>query len=421
MQVRRIATIDGCICRYREQVKMRHPLQWTEGKTFPQPRTSAGPVRSVIPCGGQGNLKGKYKLLTEKLPELGRGNRKCLPFRGIFGRHCFGGTKRVMKVYLLACSGYSERQGADLLLAQVDEEGRCSVLGGCRQGGNPSFCTRHGDFLYVLSEVAGGASISACRIVGEKILKTGREIQVPGCELCHLYAGERALYGSCYGSGDFFAVDYELKELLWHRTSQTVLEGMDITPHAHWSAEWDGQLFLADLGSDRIWRYRLQEGLPEEELPALVLPAGAGPRQLLPTGDSRYLLSVQEPGSTLCMWKWRGEHLECAQSVRTTGFSGENYPGTICMADERTVLVCNRGANTLSAFSIDSEGLKMLGEWETANWPRYLMRIPDTSLFVNACNKAGKLVTFMWTGRSLEKRDEIALPGASCAAFWGLR
>ena len=327
-----------------------------------------------------------------------------------------------MKTYVLACSGYSGVQGEDLILVQVDEAGKCSVMSGCRQGKNPSFCIRHKDVLYVVSEVTGKADINAYRITGEKLSDMGLEIQVPGSELCHLYAGERALYGSCYGSGDFFAVDYGLKELLWHRKPQNILDERNVTPHAHWVTEWEGQLFLADLGSDRIWRYRLQDGLPGEPLPALALPAGAGPRQSLPVHaeDAFHSLSVQELGSTLCLWKKQGEQLDCMQSVRTTAFEGENYPGTICMADKQTVLVCNRGANTIAAFSVEGEQLKLLGEWETANWPRYLMRIPDTSLFVNACNEAGKLVVFAWMGCSLEKRDEIILPGASCAAFLGL-
>ena len=137
-----------------------------------------------------------------------------------------------------------------------------------------------------------------------------------------------------------------------------------------------------------------------------------GPRQLLPEKESGKLLSAQELGGTLRRWENGG----CSECVKTSRFDGTNYPGTICMADEKTVIVCNRGANTLSAFSTDGK-LRYLGEWATGNWPRHLLQIPGTDLIVNACNKEGTLVIFAWNGKELIRKDEIILPGASCAVY----
>lgn len=69
------------------------------------------------------------------------------------------------------------------------------------------------------------------------------------------------------------------------------------------------------------------------------------------------------------------------------------------MADEKTVIVCNRGANTLSAFSTDGK-LRYLGEWATGNWPRHLLQIPGTDLIVNACNKEGALIILPGMGKN---------------------
>ena len=142
------------------------------------------------------------------------------------------------------------------------------------------------------------------------------------------------------------------------------------------------------------------------------MPTGEGPRQLLPEKESGKLLSAQELGGTLRRWENGG----CSECVKTSRFDGTNYPGTICMADEKTVIVCNRGANTLSAFSTDGK-LRYLGEWATGNWPRHLLQIPGTDLIVNACNKEGTLVIFAWNGKELIRKDEIILPGASCAVY----
>ena len=40
-----------------------------------------------------------------------------------------------------------------------------------------------------------------------------------------------------------------------------------------------------------------------------------------------------------------------------------------------------------------------------------------TDLIVNACNKEGTLVIFAWNGKELIRKDEIILPGASCAVY----
>ena len=136
-------------------------------------------------------------------------------------------------------------------------------------------------------------------------------------------------------------------------------------------------------------------------------------------------MTVQELDSTLRFWK----NGECVETVRTTVFDSTNYPGTICMADENTVLVCNRGANTVAAFRLETGEnrgagsgaqvqvrLVYLGEWATGDWPRHLYKVSGTNLFLNACNKEGVLILFEWTGTELVQRGRIELPGASCVA-----
>lgn len=352
----------------------------------------------------------------------------------------------MMGKVILACCGYSAPDGNDILTAELERDGRTAVLSGIRQGDNPSFCLEHDGFLYTVSEGKGDALIQRYRMDGGALIPTADRIRIPGGELCHLYAGQAALYASCYETGDFCAVNYGLTEMLWHRMPRPAdreeaseanavggKEDRQAGPHAHWITEWDGILYLTDLGNDRIYRYRLKDGLPEEELSPLCLEKGAGPRQVLPFGEKDRILSVQELDGTLRLWQRRPAVKEtpegraadaggvvaaetemvCVQKVRTTASGAENYPGTVCMADENTVLVCNRGANTVAAFTLDENGLTYTGEWETGNWPRYIKKIPGTDLVVNACNEEGVLAVFAWEGGRLERRGEIRLHGAS--------
>ena len=333
-----------------------------------------------------------------------------------------------MKTYTLACGGYSAEGKDDILIIGIDENGKAEIRRSYRQGANPSFCIRRGEYLYTVEEVGDGAAVCAWKIVGDGLEATDMRIQVPGASLCHLCAGEKALIGSCYQTGDYFAVDYELKEILWHRKPVPYCNpenSRQECPHAHWAAIGGDELFLADLGSDRLWRYRMEDGLPGEELSPAELEKGAGPRQPLPLegaaqtecGAAEYILSVQELDSTLCLWKKEGGNLACVDKIRTTMKDCENFPGTMCMADEKTVLICNRGANTLSAARIEGGKLNLTSEWETSRWPRHLMRIADTNLFVNSCNESDKIVVFAWENGQLRQTDELDLPGASCAAL----
>lgn len=330
-----------------------------------------------------------------------------------------------MREIRLACSGYTAEAGNDVLTVCLSREGKAKVEGGIRQGGSPSWILKKDGFLYMVSEQTERAAIGRRRVREDGSLgeEEGR-IALPGGELCHLWEGETALYASCYGTGDFFAVDYGLKKILWHRKPEDVAHSHcggaedGARPHAHWASQQEDILYLSDLGRDRIYRYRMANGLPEEELNPIRLPEGAGPRQLLPLTEN-LLLSVQELDGTLRLWRYEGSDRTttpaCVQTVQATGEQGINYPGTACMADAHTVLVCNRGANTVAAFSVGEEKLNRIGEWETGNWPRHLSQVPGTNLVVNACNREGVLNVFAWEENRLQKRDEIVLSGASCA------
>ena len=112
---------------------------------------------------------------------------------------------------MLLCSGYGAETGSDLLAVKLFEntetgEVHTEITGGIRQGDSPSFSLLHGGFLYTVAELVGEkhAYIYQYSLSKDGIpAQTGKKIFLPGGELCHLYAGEKALYASCYGTGDF--------------------------------------------------------------------------------------------------------------------------------------------------------------------------------------------------------------------------
>ena len=142
-------------------------------------------------------------------------------------------------------------------------------------------------------------------------------IELPGRRgLCHLAAIGGVLYGSCYESGHFFALDLELTRVLW----EYLPEG---TPRAHWAQEMDGVLYLADLGNDRVYRFSLENGLPSGAPQPIRLPAGSGPRQPLSLGGGSFAVVCELDG----MLRFFSRDGACLAELCASGRTGDNAPG----------------------------------------------------------------------------------------------
>ena len=297
-------------------------------------------------------------------------------------------------------SGYSGPDN-DMRIAEVTEAGRIRGTAGLRHGENPSFCCRLGARVYAVAEMPRGASVTAYALEGD-VLRFLRRMELPGRRgLCHLMAVDGALYGSCYESGHYFALDTELSRVLWEFLP-------DGTPRAHWVQDMEGMLYLADLGNDRIYRYPLQDGLPYGKPEVLCLPAGSGPRQPLALWDGDFAVVCELDG----MLRFFREDGTCCASLPASGTPGANAPGGACRMGD-TVFVGNRGPNTVSAFRLTPEGAVRAGEWPTGNWPRHLAGL-GKELLLAACSREDAVWLYRWDGVSLVKQDALPLEQASC-------
>ncbi len=297
-------------------------------------------------------------------------------------------------------SGYSGPR-EDLVWARVGPEGGLRVMGGLRQGGNPSFACRLGDAVYTVSERPDGAEVTSYALAGDGLERTG-SLALPGMRgLCHLAAAQGKLYGSCYESGHFFALDAGLSRVLW-----TFLPPG--TPRAHWTQEAQGRLCLADLGNSRVYRFALEDGLPSGESQTLSLPAGSGPRQPLAL-DGGLLAVVCELDGMLRFYR---EDAACVFELPASQIPGPNAPGGACRMGD-VLLVGNRGPDTVSALRMTPQGPQRLGEWPTGHWPRHLACVGEW-VFV-ACDRGGEVWQYRWDGAGLKRLAVLPLPGAACS------
>lgn len=299
----------------------------------------------------------------------------------------------------LLFSGYTGN-GEEILLMEWTPEGLVKKTG-VRHGGNPSFCCRWQDRLYAVSELAEGAAVVSYDLRGDTLSPLGK-ISLPGRKaLCHLTAVDGVIFGSCYGSGHYFAVDADLTRVLW----EFLPSG---TPRAHWVQPLGDGICLADLGNSRLYRFPLSGGVPQGEAQIISLPEGSGPRQPIPLSDGGFAVVCELDG----MLRFFDKEGGCVQTIPASGTGKENAPGGGCVAGD-VLFVGNRGPNTVSAFRLTKDGAVLAGEWESGNWPRHLAFVGEDLLFA-ACQRENSVWQYRWDGTVLTKQAEYPLHQASC-------
>ncbi|MGE9808440.1 lactonase family protein [Janibacter sp. G1551] len=183
------------------------------------------------------------------------------------------------------------------------------------------------------------------------------------------------------------------------------------SPHPHQIVvDPDGvdgpELLVADLGTDRIHRLRLEPdgGLTDLGAP-IVLPAGAGPRHLVRTDD--LIVVVCELSTSLWVARrdadgtWHETDRRCtlAKPVEpgwTSDTEVGNLPAALRLVGD-TLLVTNRGADTVALFALDrsSGTVHCEGDFPSGGtWPRDLL--VDGDLVWVANERSDGVVALRW-------------------------
>lgn len=302
---------------------------------------------------------------------------------------------------LILISGYGAPGEDDLALYALQAQGVIKRFS-MRHGRAPSFCCRgENGMIYVVSERESGSDITAYALENGS-LRPIRTLQTPGTALCHLCAHGGVIYGSCYGSGDYFVVDADLTRVLWQFRPDNA--------HAHWATVVEHALYLADLGNDCLYRWTLAGNLPTGNVTVLRQKEGSGPRQTLAVPGG--LLCVNELDGTLRLLDAQGNLLCEVPASRV--HEPRNYPGGACLTDNGMLWVCNRGPNTLSAWQSAQASLTFAGEYPTGNWPRMVSAIPGTDILAVACQRENEVRLYRRDDTALRKLARLPMPGAAC-------
>jgi 6-phosphogluconolactonase len=294
-------------------------------------------------------------------------------------------------VFVGCYTGESGGEGEGIaLLRRHPATGALTRLGVVARTPSPSFLVQHParPVLYAVNELDAG-TVSAFSVSGDGTVTELAVQPTGGRHPCHLAvtADQRHLLVANYGSGSVSVHPLDADGAIGERSDLLQLAGSgpvgdrQAGPHAHMVApDPNGrEVLICDLGSDRVWRSRLDplSGRLTPPDPAVVTAPGTGPRHLHRAADG-VLLLVSELAASLS-WYRPGGALHLAGTVPASTTGADNLPSELVMgADGRFVYVGNRGPDTVSAFAWNGHKAELIAEVPTGGaWPRHLALLGD--------------------------------------------
>ncbi|HEX8079163.1 MAG TPA: lactonase family protein [Jatrophihabitans sp.] len=336
----------------------------------------------------------------------------------------------------LLVGGYTPPTGAGqgILLAQ-QRDGGLAERGLSVATESPSFLaiSADGNRVYAVNETDPGR-VSAFGRTGSRAAPGLRPLggqPTGGAHPCHLalHPSGRLLAVANYSSGsvaihplDDGGAVRPHAQLLRLRGSGPNIERQD-GPHAHQVsfAAGGAELIVADLGSDRLWRYHQQAGgyvLVDE----VSLPAGSGPRQLLldPAAGRGYVLG--ELDNSISTLEWR---LPARLLSSVAGHAEPLTPGTLSAAlifgpQPGLLYASHRGADRITVLRQDGDGVTPVADFDShGQSPRHLSLSGDRLYIANQLSDtlAGVPVA-RDTGLPAGPVSSLRVPSPSCVLAW---
>ncbi len=264
---------------------------------------------------------------------------------------------------------YAGPEEAGVCRFAFDPQGGFSLENAWKGFSNPSFILPHPrlPILYTVEENSPEGAVCAWRMEGDRPEPLCR-FPSGGDSPCHLRlsGGEEYLYAANYMNGTLAVFSLDREGMIVKMTDLIQLSGQGPDPlrqegpHAHCSLETDGQLFVCDLGADRIAVFENRDGRLIEK-PGISLPAGCGPRHVTVSPACPGLLyCVTELENTVYVLGKADGKFAVVQRLSTLpeGFRRESAAAAIHISpDGRALMVSNRGHDSIAVFPLRTDGL----------------------------------------------------------------
>jgi 6-phosphogluconolactonase len=281
------------------------------------------------------------------------------------------------------------------------------------EAANPSWVTvsADGSRVYAVSETSPDGEVLAFARSSDGTLTPLGSASSGGPEPAHLvvHPSRPFLVTGTYGGGSVSVYALGEDGSLGDRTAFVQHEGRgpdaerQDAPHVHQLSidPVTGDVVVVDLGLGEVRWYALSEdGRLALRPEATVVLGSAGPRHLAFHPDDRHALLVNELDSTLDVLRREGDRFIRVQSTSTRAddAEGENTPAAVCIAGSgRTVLVSNRGDDTIAIFAFDPETSRVTTVSSVpagGSMPRDLVIAPSGDRVLAACQDSDLVTVF---------------------------
>ena len=303
---------------------------------------------------------------------------------------------------------------------------------------NPSWVavSADGSHVYAVEETGPDGGVSAFSRLPDGTLRPLGRVSSGGDSPAHLalHPSGRFLLTGTYVGGTVSVFELLEDGAIGARTAFVQHEGhgpdpaRQEAPHVHQLSvdPQTGDVVVVDLGLGEVRWYGLSpSGALTLRPEATVAVGAAGPRHLAYHPDGRHILLLNELDSTLDVLRREGDRFEVVASAGTRGPSaaGANQTAAVRVtADGRTVLVTNRGDDTIGVFAFDapSAALELVSVVPAGGRaPRDLVIFPDGDRVLAACQDSDEVSVFAFDAGTRELRllGVSAVPTPVCLAF----
>ena len=303
---------------------------------------------------------------------------------------------------------------------------------------NPSWLavSGAGSHVYAVEETGPDGGVSAFARGADGSLRPLGRVSSGGDSPAHLavHPSGRLLATGTYVGGTVSVFALADDGSIGERTAFVQHEGRGShprqdAPHVHQLVvdPVTGDLVVVDLGLGEVRWYRLSEsgGLTLRR-EATVSVGAAGPRHLAFHPDARHLFLLNELDSTLMLLRREGDAFEKIASVGTRGGAesgDDNQTAAVRVSPEgRTVLVTNRGDDTIGVFAFDAatSRLEFVRVVEVGGRaPRDLVFAPSGDRVLAACQDSDEVGVFAFDAdtRALTRLGASPVPTPVYLAF----
>lgn len=296
---------------------------------------------------------------------------------------------------------------------------------------NPSYLAvdRKNKRLYTVNEKKpGGVSCFCIKEDGELVWQDS--VSFPGEGTCHLCISPdgKCLFAADYNSGDLTVIDCSKEALRVVR--QIVFDGKGShpirqeAPHIHSSSLLSKEeLLVADLGTDRIYRYLLRgrELVSNPKQPWITLPAGSGPRHMAFHWNKPIVYVTAELSNRIFLIRFGENGLGIAEE----GWQTTHQAGDLILTshlelweEKKMLYTAVRGTDEIVWYSVEEETgrLAFRGRCPSGGrFPRHFLLDRRRSCLLAANQLSGNICVFR-----LNEEGDLLTPPVKCMESAGV-